>query len=45
MTLAGSDDYIAPEVIMGMDYDEKCDVFRYYSPLPLPLPVYTNLLY
>ncbi|ELR18497.1 Serine/threonineprotein kinase [Acanthamoeba castellanii str. Neff] len=29
MTIAGSDDYMAPEVLMGDKYDEKCDVFGY----------------
>jgi serine/threonine protein kinase len=27
MTLAGTEEYMAPEVILGMDYDEKCDVY------------------
>ena len=29
MTLCGTDDWMAPEVIMGMDYNEKADVFSY----------------
>ncbi len=29
LTLARSDDWMAPEVILGMDYDEKSDVFSY----------------
>lgn len=29
MTIAGSDDYMAPEVLLGEKYDEKCDVFGY----------------
>jgi serine/threonine protein kinase len=33
MTLAGTEDYMAPEVTLGEDYDEKCDVFRYAKSL------------
>jgi serine/threonine protein kinase len=33
MTIAGSDDYMAPEVLLGEKYDEKCDVFGYAAPL------------
>lgn len=29
MTIAGSDDYMAPEVLLGEKYDEKCDVFGF----------------
>jgi serine/threonine protein kinase/ankyrin repeat protein len=29
MTLCGTDDYMAPEVIMGEEYNEKADVFSY----------------
>ncbi|KAL6074618.1 C-terminal of Roc, COR, domain [Balamuthia mandrillaris] len=29
MTTAGTDRYMAPEVILGMKYDEKCDVFSF----------------
>jgi len=29
MTIAGSDDYMAPEVLCGEKYDEKCDVFGF----------------
>lgn len=29
LTICGTDDWMAPEVILGMDYDEKSDVFSY----------------
>jgi len=29
MTICGTDEYMAPEVILGMDYDERSDVFSY----------------
>eukprot|EP00005_Dracoamoeba_jomungandri_P010882 CAMPEP_0174275410 /NCGR_PEP_ID=MMETSP0439-20130205/59810_1 /TAXON_ID=0 /ORGANISM="Stereomyxa ramosa, Strain Chinc5" /LENGTH=362 /DNA_ID=CAMNT_0015367511 /DNA_START=15 /DNA_END=1103 /DNA_ORIENTATION=+ len=29
MTIAGSDDYMAPEVLVGDRYNEKCDVFGF----------------
>ena len=29
LTLCGTDDWMAPEVILGMDYNEKADVFSY----------------
>jgi serine/threonine protein kinase len=29
MTLCGTDDFMAPEVTLGMDYDEACDIFSY----------------
>ncbi|ELR11537.1 protein kinase domain containing protein [Acanthamoeba castellanii str. Neff] len=29
MTLAGTEEYMAPEVILGMEYDEKVDVYSY----------------
>lgn len=29
MTLAGTEDYMAPEVTLGEDYDEKCDVYSF----------------
>jgi len=29
MTLCGTDDWMAPEVIMGMEYNDKADVFSY----------------
>jgi serine/threonine protein kinase len=29
LTICGTDDYMAPEVIMGMPYNEKVDVFSY----------------
>eukprot|EP01089_Gocevia_fonbrunei_P009460 TRINITY_DN2176_c0_g1_i1.p1 TRINITY_DN2176_c0_g1~~TRINITY_DN2176_c0_g1_i1.p1 ORF type:complete len:506 (+),score=80.36 TRINITY_DN2176_c0_g1_i1:55-1572(+) len=29
MTIAGTDHYIAPEVILGQQYDEKCDTFGF----------------
>jgi len=28
-TLCGTDDWMAPEVILGMEYDEKADIFSY----------------
>ena len=28
MTLAGTTAWMAPEIIMGKEYDEKCDVWR-----------------
>jgi serine/threonine protein kinase len=28
-TLCGTEDWMAPEIIMGMDYDEKVDIFSY----------------
>jgi len=31
MTIAGSDDYMAPEVLLGEKYDEKCDVFGFVT--------------
>lgn len=29
MTLCGTDDWMAPEMIMGFQYDNKVDVFSY----------------
>lgn len=29
MTLCGTDDFMAPEVTLGMDYDSACDIFSY----------------
>jgi len=29
MTLCGTDDFMAPEVTLGMDYDAACDIFSY----------------
>jgi len=29
MTLAGTEDYMAPEVTLGEDYDESCDVYSF----------------
>ena len=30
---------MAPEVMCGLEFNEKCDVYRYnFFPLPLPLP-------
>lgn len=29
MTLAGTEDYMSPEVTLGLDYDEKCDVYSF----------------
>lgn len=29
MTILGTDEYMAPEVELGMDYDETCDLFSY----------------
>jgi len=29
MTLCGTDDFMAPEVTLGMDYDAQCDIFSY----------------
>eukprot|EP01096_Ripella_sp_DP13-Kostka_P016629 TRINITY_DN8155_c3_g1_i1.p1 TRINITY_DN8155_c3_g1~~TRINITY_DN8155_c3_g1_i1.p1 ORF type:complete len:475 (+),score=180.21 TRINITY_DN8155_c3_g1_i1:229-1653(+) len=29
LTLCGTDDWMAPEVILGMEYDGQCDVFSY----------------
>jgi len=29
MTLCGTDDYMAPEVTLGLDYDSACDIFSF----------------
>jgi len=29
LTLCGTDDWMAPEVMLGLNYDESCDVFSY----------------
>lgn len=29
MTLAGTAGWMAPEIILGQEYDQKCDVWRY----------------
>lgn len=29
MTICGTDDWMAPEVILGMDYDQRADLFSY----------------
>jgi len=37
-TIAGTDVWMAPEVILGESYDFKCDVFRYITPKSAPPP-------
>lgn len=29
MTLCGTDDFMAPEIILGLDYDAACDIFSF----------------
>jgi serine/threonine protein kinase len=33
MTICGTPGFVAPEIMLGLDYDERCDVFSYGSVL------------
>jgi serine/threonine protein kinase len=37
--MCGTDGFMAPELILGMDYDEKVDVFSYVRVFLFPHPV------
>ena len=45
MTLCGTAEWMAPEIVLGLGYDNKVDVFRYVwtlGPSPLPLFVFAH---